>query len=73
MLPPLSRMAIATCHEFFAASQCDGIGILAKWILQKDGSWKVYAIDTEGADGFEEVTEFGEEEPVPPTPPICFN
>lgn len=58
--------------ELMAASCEEGIGIIATWELQSDGSWKVEAMDTEGQE-MREVTDFHEGEPVPPTPPTVFD
>jgi hypothetical protein len=59
--------------EVMAAACDDGIGILARWVRRDDGSgWDVFAMDTEGA-GLLPVTDFGEEECVPPEPPTTRN
>lgn len=55
--------------EIMAATSDDGIGILAEWILNPDGTWTVFAMDTEGGP-WEEITDFGEGECVPPQPPV---
>lgn len=49
-----------------AATQVDGIGVLATWEKQSDGSWRVRAVDTEQVN---DVTDWHEGEPVKPTPP----
>lgn len=55
--------------ELLAASCEDGIGIIARWTIREDGGWDVTAMDTEGDGGMEPVTDFGEEECIPATPP----
>jgi hypothetical protein len=60
--------------EVMAAASFDGVGVIARWTshLNPDGTvfWEVEAVDTEGDDGMQRVTDFSEGEPVPPTPPV---
>ncbi|MDP3937320.1 MAG: hypothetical protein Q8R92_04195 [Deltaproteobacteria bacterium] len=56
----------AVVEEVMAATQMDGIGVIASWLLRRDGTWRVRAVDTELGDW---ITEFGPEEGVPPEPP----
>lgn len=55
-------------HELMAAHSCDGIGVVAEW-LWRDGAWEVYATDTESGER-RQVTDFQEDECVPPEPPL---
>ena len=53
--------------EMMAAANCDGIGVIARWV-KKGNKWEVSAIDTESGE-MELITDFGEEECVPYLPP----
>jgi hypothetical protein len=58
--------------ELLAATCDDGVGIIARWVMRTDGTWKVTAMDTEGGE-WEVVRFFGEGEPIPPEPPTDFD
>lgn len=59
--------------ELLAATCIDGIGCMAQWLRQLDGTWEVWAWDTEGQGEMTRVINFGDDEPVPPTPPTVFD
>lgn len=71
-LSELTRDDVGTI-ELLAASCCDGIGIIARWTRREDGTWEVWAWDTEMQGEMTEVVNFGDDEPVPPTPPTVFD
>lgn len=52
-----------------AAACDDGIGIIARWMRREDDGWDVDVMDTEADHGMLRIVTFGEEEPVPPSPP----
>ncbi len=56
--------------ELLAATCADGIGVIARWTRREGGGWDVEAMDTEGEEGMQPVTDFHEGEPVPATPPL---
>ena len=57
--------------ELLATADCDGIGIMARWCREVDGSYTVSAISSESGE-WEHVTDFHEGEPVPRNPPSIY-
>jgi len=55
--------------EVMAAADCDGIGVIARWVKRGSG-WRVFATDTEQC-GMVPIDDFGEEECVPSEPPLA--
>jgi len=58
--------------ELMAATSDDGIGVIARWTLRKDGSYEVWAMDTETCE-WESIQCEREGEIVPLNPPTEFN
>lgn len=60
----------STIHECMAAATDDGIGVIARWVRNEDGSYRAEAMDTESSEWDPVGDDEGEN--VTRTPPFEF-